>query len=1027
MKCLYAILLLSLLTVSQALASADTTHLMHFDLNTGFPTNNVYSLIQDHNGYLWFATDNGVVKYNGYEFKIFNTSNGLPSNDAYQLYEDKRGRIWVNSMSYKFGYIKDDMFHLTRVNTKDRLFQAFFMADKGDYFFLTFWEYGYFSLAVIKDDLTAVYPLHYFINRDSTHSRMPVMRAFVTNDCRLWLLTGRDSLLSYDLLQPAQKTIPACKSDFMQNILYSSYSVVDRNNNFLCFFPNGGYLFCLNTHTCTSKTIHFSSTPEESIYTVIPASLHSRNVVYVITNSSLYTLDANYVIINTQPINSVINSPSQLAYIFRDQTNNVWFTTNSDGAWCKYKSYVPFVSRSELKDLLSTRYIGRLPSGTTYWWDKKNHDLYSLTPDLKIERKKFPLTSTLKGISGYSGMGAYLALTEGIYNYDVKTGKIGSVRSKSTKALIDYYGVSRKIQIQNNAAEKGYLGNHYSIQSFDSNNFFSLSAAGLHAYCRRKDTLTVKVITDERYANLYMDSLRHTIYAYNSQKVLVYNLDNRKYLIFGIEYLERLGIKELTSLEVDKYNNIYLVGSDRILMFNPLTNRGRYVNAYINLSNSICHVADDKLLIAGKFGLAIARISGPLAVGDFNVVPNLQYRYFNRINDFVVNPAASVLLSTDKGFYQVDLRSLLQTKDLFHPSRENFFNLMLTFPVNRHIRPGDTLFLNQGNEKINLGAINFYGKGSPVFRYIISDYLSNWQQSDGELYTGNMSPGRVYRVRCYMADDMWRSKIFTFYLYRYPYWWQTSKWRLVFWIIGVTSVFVLLLVVVLATRVVVARANEKKRVLLELELKALYAQINPHFIFNTLTTAQFFISKKRFDDAYIHVNKFSRLLRAYLKSSQDRYVTLDEEVNMLRNYIELQQIRFENKFSYGIELDNKIPAMSVLIPSLLIQPLVENAINHGLFHKQGDGMLTVKFIRGENEHQLICMIEDNGVGRLKARELNGLDNLRKESYGTKLTQQLISIYREYEHVDIQLEYIDKSGAETGTIVKLVISKIKFVA
>ena len=143
----------------------------------------------------------------------------------------------------------------------------------------------------------------------------------------------------------------------------------------------------------------------------------------------------------------------------------------------------------------------------------------------------------------------------------------------------------------------------------------------------------------------------------------------------------------------------------------------------------------------------------------------------------------------------------------------------------------------------------------------------------------------------------------------------------------------LVFTIIFITRMVVARGNEKKRALTELELKAIYSQINPHFIFNTLNAAQFFINKKRFDDAYTHVSKFSQLLRAYLKSSQDRYITLEDEIQMLKNYIELQQIRFEEKFDYKLDVENKIPVNSIKIPSLLLQPLVENAINHGLFHK----------------------------------------------------------------------------------------------
>ena len=147
---------------------------------------------------------------------------------------------------------------------------------------------------------------------------------------------------------------------------------------------------------------------------------------------------------------------------------------------------------------------------------------------------------------------------------------------------------------------------------------------------------------------------------------------------------------------------------------------------------------------------------------------------------------------------------------------------------------------------------------------------------------------------------------------------------------------------------------------------------------------------------------------------------------MLKNYIELQQIRFENKFTYEIEVDNKLPLSNIKIPSLLLQPLVENAINHGLFHRDDGGLLTIRFRQGKDSTELICIIEDNGVGREAARKISE-GNAARESYGTKLTNQLLEVFKQYEHFDISLTYTDKVMPETGTIVTLHLKNIKYVA
>jgi LytS/YehU family sensor histidine kinase len=214
--------------------------------------------------------------------------------------------------------------------------------------------------------------------------------------------------------------------------------------------------------------------------------------------------------------------------------------------------------------------------------------------------------------------------------------------------------------------------------------------------------------------------------------------------------------------------------------------------------------------------------------------------------------------------------------------------------------------------------------------------------------------------------------------------------------------------------------------LTDLELRAIHAQINPHFIFNTLSTALYFISRREYDNAYGHVNKFSHLLRSYLKSSHDRYVLLSEEIDMLKRYVDLQQTRFEEKFDFELNVDNKIPVNNIQIPSLLLQPLVENAINHGLFHRKDKGLLKLSFGQGTTSDHLIVIIDDNGIGRAEAMRLKQESAADKESYGSQLTQKLMDIFRRYEAMDIEIQYIDKELPQTGTIVRLMIGNIRYI-
>ena len=207
---------------------------------------------------------------------------------------------------------------------------------------------------------------------------------------------------------------------------------------------------------------------------------------------------------------------------------------------------------------------------------------------------------------------------------------------------------------------------------------------------------------------------------------------------------------------------------------------------------------------------------------------------------------------------------------------------------------------------------------------------------------------------------------------------------------------------------------------MEMELKSIYAQINPHFIFNSLNSALLLVTKNRMDEAYSHISKFSHLLRSYLKSSRNKMITVEEEIENLKNYMELQQTRFKEKCLFEIIVDDNINQSSVKIPSLLLQPFVENAINHGITPKTQKGFIRIEFIQNKNENKITCTIDDDGIGRKKAEADKTSVNNKKESYGNLMIKDLVSIFSRYEGMTIDIKYTDKEAPLSGTIVTITI-------
>lgn len=198
----------------------------------------------------------------------------------------------------------------------------------------------------------------------------------------------------------------------------------------------------------------------------------------------------------------------------------------------------------------------------------------------------------------------------------------------------------------------------------------------------------------------------------------------------------------------------------------------------------------------------------------------------------------------------------------------------------------------------------------------------------------------------------------------------------------------------------------------DLNEKNLRLKINPHFIFNILTSIANLVLTKETKRAYSQLMKFSGLLRANLDQADINYHSIDDEVSFLKSYIELQQ-ELKGNFRYHIEVSNEIDQADTLIPILMIQPYVENAIMHGFNNSSKENFLRIEISRFNNL-TLAIMVDDNGVGKVRA--LSVPSNLKRKSHGMNITESRV---RKAQKEQITLfEIIDKSeySCETGTVV-----------
>lgn len=210
---------------------------------------------------------------------------------------------------------------------------------------------------------------------------------------------------------------------------------------------------------------------------------------------------------------------------------------------------------------------------------------------------------------------------------------------------------------------------------------------------------------------------------------------------------------------------------------------------------------------------------------------------------------------------------------------------------------------------------------------------------------------------------------------------------------------------------------------LQLELRSLRSQMNPHFIFNSLSSIHRYIWSNNQEEASDYLTKFSRLMRLILDNTQHTFVTLNKELESLRLYLDLESLRCNGIFEYRFLVDADIHDDEVLIPPMILQPYVENAIWHGLVHKHPDekGILDIEIVL--KKRSLICTITDNGIGRKRAMEIKEKKGRLHNSVGMKVTEGRIDLIRKINNKEARVtitDLEDESGKATGTRVTIVL-------
>jgi LytS/YehU family sensor histidine kinase len=232
---------------------------------------------------------------------------------------------------------------------------------------------------------------------------------------------------------------------------------------------------------------------------------------------------------------------------------------------------------------------------------------------------------------------------------------------------------------------------------------------------------------------------------------------------------------------------------------------------------------------------------------------------------------------------------------------------------------------------------------------------------------------------------------------------------------GISGILmVILLMVLLYLRQNRLKAEQDKIIL---QQRLFRSQMNPHFLYNALASIQNFIITEDPDNASIYLSRFASLVRSILDSSNEEFIPLEQELELIENYLALQKVRYDEKFDYAVEADEGIDPEILEVPPMLTQPFIENAILHGIKPKKGKGRVIVR-LRRLNDWT-IFEVEDDGIGRAKSQEIRLEKPNKHKSLATSITRQRIAALNKKHRLNISMEIIDltdETGKASGTLV-----------
>ncbi|NOR28647.1 MAG: hypothetical protein GQ540_08995 [Lutibacter sp.] len=954
----------------QASLLAQIPGLTTFTIDNGLPSNTIYDTAQDENGFMWFATDYGVSKFDGLTFNNFTINDGLPGNEILKLYKDSKNRIWMSAFNGNVGFIKNGKIHnknntpyLKKINASTFVYDIFEDSKNQIWFYQNM-----NNIKVLKTNLNIQ---NYSLDANVNVKKTSLILEDVHEKVRL---------LTYFIKNKKPFIISKTISDNFKKKEWENYNPKQFNQNAINKINNNlGVL--LRDKDDIIKKISNSIINEQNNYL---SKTYKVGKNYWVTNLNKGILIFNEANNYNSPKKTLKDVQTNRAYI--DSEKNIWIGSQSNGVFLFPNLHINGIQFDDSKmndlhslNLFNNNIILGTEHGEIIQLDTKTLQVKNIietgTYSKRIRKINYDENSLLI-------LGDY-----NIHKLD---------RALKIKKVKNMYDVDfRKAGLRN-----------FKDVTFTNEFIVTANANGV-AKINKKTNITTR-LWNKRSTSILFDNNKKLwigttigLFHKNNDTIEKYNLNEQfnNSIIYALEN---------SSQGLLIGSNSYGFGILKNKEFKTYNTEDGLLSNYIK---SIFVDSTHKIWLSTNFGLNCIDLNENnelITVKSYTTSDGL---YSNDVRASYVKEN-KVYVATSKGLNIIDLTE--ESNSILTPSVHMNEILLNNNSIDKS--SGQTFNNQLNNIQFNFSGISFKSLGNISFKYRLKGLEKDWISTKTTTIRYSSLPPNNYTfefkaISKNKLESVPYKFMFTIKPPIHKTWWFISSY---IFIIVVITTFLLYQ----RSRKIKHKQKTKEQIS-NLRYQALNAQMNPHFINNLLVNINALADKGVLKEVKGSLDKFAELVNLILNSTKCNLISLSDEIKMVELYLELQKLRFNKNISYSIntKLISEDELEGILVPPMILQPIIENSFKHGFKNGDKENSIQVNF-KIEGSEFLICEISDNGIG-IKNNS-NNLPKSKSSGISFSNINERLQLIKESES-DEKLVLISNITDEFNTLVGLKIT------